>query len=140
MARKYKKMINYDVLINKRFNVFIVVIVLLFFILGIKLFSVMILDYEKNSSDLLALTSNTVTLSSSPRGRIYDRNYNIIVDNKAINTIVYKKDKSVTTEKMIELAYEVAPHLELDLSKLTLRSKREFYLAKYPDICNKKII
>lgn len=139
MARKYKKMINYDVLINKRFNVFIVVIVLLFFILGIKLFSVMILDYEKNSSDLLALTSNTVTLSSSPRGRIYDRNYNIIVDNKAINTIVYKKDKSVTTEKMIELAYEVAPHLELDLSKLTLRSKREFYLAKYPDICNKKI-
>ena len=26
MARKYKKMINYDVLINKRFNVFIVVI------------------------------------------------------------------------------------------------------------------
>lgn len=139
MARKYKKMINYDVLINKRFNVFIVVIVLLFFILGIKLFSVMILDYEKNSSDLLALTSNTVTLSSSPRGRIYDRNYNIIVDNKAINTIVYKKDKSVTTEDMIELAYEVAPHLELDLSKLTLRSKREFYLAKYPDICNKKI-
>lgn len=139
MARKYKKMINYDVLINKRFNVFIVIIVLLFFILGIKLFSVMILDYEKNSSDLLALTSNTVTLSSSPRGRIYDRNYNIIVDNKAINTIVYKKDKSVTTEDMIELAYEVAPHLELDLSKLTLRSKREFYLAKYPDICNKKI-
>ena len=139
MARKYKKNINYDVLVNKRFNVFIVVIVLLFFVLGIKLFSVMVLDYEKNSSDLLALTSNHVTLNSSPRGRIYDRNYNIIVDNKAINTIVYKKDKGVTNEEMISLAYEVAPHLELDLSKLTLRSKREFYLAKYPDICNKKI-
>lgn len=139
MARKYKKNINYDVLINKRFNVFIVVIVLLFFILSIKLFSVMVLDYEKNSSDLLALTSNKVTLNSSPRGRIFDRNYNIIVDNKAINTIVYKKDKDATTEEMIELAYEVAPHLELDLSKLTMRSKREFYLAKYPDVCNKKI-
>ncbi len=137
--RKYKKNINYDKVVNNRFNVFIVVIICLFCILGMKLFSVMVLDYEKNSSDLLSLTSNQVTLNSSPRGRIYDRNYNIIVDNKAINTIVYKKEKNVTNAEMIELAYEVAPHLELSVNKLTLRSKKEFYLAKYPDLCNKKI-
>lgn len=139
MKRKYKKKINYDKVINNRFNVFIVVIIGLFCILGIKLFSVMVIDYEENSASLLALTSNRVTLGSSPRGRIYDRNYNIIVDNKALNTIVYKKEKGVTTREMIELAYEVAPHLELNFSKLSVRSKKEFYLAKYPEKCNEKI-
>ena len=33
----------------------------------------------------------------------------------------------------------MAPHIELDLSRLTLRAKKEFFLAKYKDICDKKI-
>ncbi len=139
MRHKYKKNINIDKVINKRFTVLIIVIVVLFCILSIKLFSVMILDYDKNKSNLLALTSNEVTLNSAPRGRIFDRNYNIIVDNKAINTIVYKREKGITNEEVIKLAYEVAPHIELDLSRLTLRAKKEFFLAKYKDICDKKI-
>ena len=139
MKKKYIKSINYDRIINNRFNVFIVVIVCLFCILSFKLFSVMVLEEEENTSKLLSLTSNRVTLNSSPRGRIYDRNYNIIVDNKAINTIVYKKDKNITNEEMIDIAYKVVPHLELEYKRLALRNKKEFYLAKYPDKCNKKI-
>ena len=139
MKKKYIKSINYDRIINNRFNVFIVVIVCLFCILSFKLFSVMVLEDEENTSKLLSLTSNRVTLNSSPRGRIYDRNYNIIVDNKAINTIVYKKDKNITNEEMIDIAYKVVPHLELEYKRLALRNKKEFYLAKYPDKCNKKI-
>ena len=139
MGHRYNKNINYDKVVNNRFNVFIVVIICLFSILGFKLYSVMVLQEKEHTSKLLELTSNKVTLNSSPRGRIYDRNYNIIVDNKAINTIVYKKDKNVSTEEMLELAYKVSPYLELDYNKLSLRNKKEFFLAKYPDICNKKI-
>ena len=139
MRHRYNKIINYDKVVNNRFNVFIVVIICLFSILGLKLYSVMVLERKENTSKLLALTSNKVTLNSSPRGRIYDRNYNIIVDNKAINTIVYKKDKSVSNKEMIELAYKVSPYLDLDYHKLSLRNKKEFFLAKYPDICNDKI-
>ena len=139
MGHRYNKNINYDKVVNNRFNVFIVVIICLFSILGLKLYSVMVLERKENTSKLLALTSNKVTLNSSPRGRIYDRNYNIIVDNKAINTIVYKKDKSVSNKEMIELAYKVSPYLDLDYHKLSLRNKKEFFLAKYPDICNDKI-
>ena len=100
---------------------------------------VMLIDKDKYNDKLLALTNKSITLNSSPRGRIYDRNYNVIVDNKAINTIVYKKEKGTTNKEMIELAYTVSPHLNLDVSRLTLRAKKEFYLAKYPDKCKKKI-
>ncbi len=133
------KSINFDNKITGRFTFFMFIIICLFIILFIKLFFVMVVDYKKNKLGLAKLTSNYVTLGSSPRGRIYDRNYNIIVDNKAINTIVYKKEKKVSIKEMIDLAYEVAPHLKLDVTKLTLRAKKEFFLAKYPDLCNEKI-
>ena len=138
MGKKYKK-INYEKIINKRIYAFFVVIIFLFSILFLKLFMVMIVNSKEYDKKLVSLTNKNVTLSSAPRGRIYDRNYNIIVDNKAVNTIFYKKSKGTKTKDMVRLAYKVAPHLELDFSKITLRAKKEFYLAKYSEICDKKI-
>lgn len=136
---KRKKKINYEKIINKRIFVILIALISLFSVVFIKLFMVMLIDKDKYNDKLLALTNKNITLNSAPRGRIYDRNYNVIVDNKAINTIVYKKEKGTTNKEMIELAYTVSPHLNLDVSRLTLRAKKEFYLAKYPDECKKKI-
>lgn len=136
---KRKKKINYEKIINKRIFFILIALISLFSVVFIKLFMVMLIDKDKYNEKLLALTNKNITLNSAPRGRIYDRNYNVIVDNKAINTIVYKKEKGTTNKEMIELAYTVSPHLNLDVSRLTLRAKKEFYLAKYPDECKKKI-
>lgn len=136
---KRKKKINYERIINKRVFVILIALISLFSVVFIRLFMVMLIDKDKYNDKLLALTNKSITLNSSPRGRIYDRNYNVIVDNKAINIIVYKKEKGTTNKEMIELAYTVSPHLNLDVSRLTLRAKKEFYLAKYPDKCKKKI-
>lgn len=136
---KRKKKINYERIINKRVFVILIALISLFSVVFIRLFMVMLIDKDKYNDKLLSLTNKRITLNSSPRGRIYDRNYNVIVDNKAINTIVYKKEKGTTNREMIELAYTVSPHLNLDVSRLNLRAKKEFYLAKYPDKCKKKI-
>ena len=131
--------INYEVIINKRIFIFFIVIGVFSLVLFNKLFSVMIIDNKIYSEKLDSLMGKSITLNRAPRGRIYDRNYNVIVDNKAINVIVYKKEKSTTIEEMIKLAYEVSKHLELDITKFNLRAKKEFYLAKYSDACKKKI-
>lgn len=136
---KPERKINYNQITSKRFVVFLVVVLLLFGILGIKLYTVMIVDAKDYKENLEELSYTTVEGTSAPRGRILDRNYNVIVDNKAVKSITYKKDKDISTSRMIELAYEVSPHLDLSYSSLTERSKREFYLAKYPDQCNEKI-
>ena len=136
---KKEKKVNYNQIISRRFIVFLVVVLLLFGIVGVKLYTVMVVDHDKYTEELADLSYTTVEGTSTPRGRIYDRNYNIIVDNKAVKSITYKKDKGVTTSDMIRLAYEVAPHLDLSYASLTDRAKREFYLALHPKICNKKI-
>ena len=136
---KAVKKINYNQIVSRRFIVFLVVLLLAFGVLGIKLYTVMVVDAKDYNEQLEELSYTTVEGTSAPRGRILDRNYNVIVDNKAVKSITFKKDKDMSTSRMIELAYEVAPHLELSYSSLTDRSKREFYLAKYKDLCDKKI-
>ncbi|HIR48520.1 MAG TPA: penicillin-binding protein 2 [Candidatus Faecimonas gallistercoris] len=134
-----KKKVNYNQIISKRFLVFLVVLLLLFSILGIKLYFVMIANNSYYKDELKELSYTKVEGTSAPRGRIYDRNHNIIVDNKAIKSITYEKGKNTTNSEMIELAYLVSPHLELSYSSLTDRAKREFFLAKYGDLCNEKV-
>lgn len=131
--------INYEVIINKRIFIFFILIGVFSLVLFSKLFSVMVVDKKIYSEKLDSLVGKSITLNRAPRGRIYDRNYNVIVDNKAINVIVYKREKGTTIEEMIKLAYEVSKHLELDITKFNLRAKKEFYLAKYSDACKKKI-
>ena len=115
------------------------VVALLFIILFVKLYIVMIVDSSKYKKKLDKLSYNTVEGSSAPRGRIYDRNHNILVDNIAVKTIYYTKSKKVSSSEEVELAYKVSPHLNLDLSKLTSRAKREFYVEVHPKIAKSKI-
>ena len=111
---KRKKKIDIDKIINFRFTLFLILIILLFAILFLKITSVMVVDKKEYSQKLKKITFTEVSGSSSPRGRIYDRNYNIIVDNKAVKTVVYKKEKGTSDLEMIEVATKVDTHLELD--------------------------
>ena len=52
----------------------------LFTVVVIKITNVMLFEEEAYESTLKKLTYTQVSGTSSPRGRIYDRNYNIIVD------------------------------------------------------------
>lgn len=128
-----------DEIEQRRIVVILFVVALLFIILFVKLYVVMIVDSSKYKKKLDKLSYNTVEGSSAPRGRIYDRNHNILVDNIAVKTIYYTKSKKVSSSEEVKLAYKVSPHLNLDLSKLTSRAKREFYVEIHPKIAKSKI-
>ena len=134
-----KKHVNYDKIISARFTLFLVVILLLFSIVFIKVVDVMIINKKDYSHQLALLDYKTVYGTSSPRGRIYDRNYNIIVDNKSLKTITYRKPKGVTNTDMLEVAERLLPHIDLDYSKLTDRAKREYYFFKNEKLCDKLV-
>ena len=128
-----------DEIEQRRIVSILFVVALLFIILFVKLYVVMIIDSSKYKKKLDKLSYNTVEGSSAPRGRIYDRNHNILVDNIAVKTIYYTKSKKVSSSEEVKLAYKVSPHLNLDLSKLTSRAKREFYVEIHPKIAKSKI-
>lgn len=138
MSKKTKK-INYDKIISARFTLFLVVILLLFSAVIIKIVDVMVVKKDEYTNKLNVLDYRTVYGTSSPRGRIYDRNYNIIVDNKSLKTITYRKQKGVSNLDMIRVAKELIPHIELDYNKLTNRAKREYYYVTHMDLCDKLV-
>ena len=134
-----KKQKNMDFIIKNRFNILLSIIVRFFVIITIKITNVMLFEEDVYDSSLERLTLTRVTGTSTPRGRIYDRNYHILVDNKSLKTITYQKSKSTTNQEMIEVANEIAPHLGLNFSKVTDRNKREYFCAKNKEVCNRLV-
>ncbi len=124
---------------KKRFIFLGAILIVLFLIIIFRLYQVMLREQSKYEEELTTLATQIVEGPSSPRGRILDRNGKVIVDNKAVKTIYYKKDKNRTTEEEIELAYKVVEHLNLSYDKVTERNKREFFVAKNNDILDDRI-
>ena len=136
MKRKRRKKVNYEKIIKRRFLGFFIGIIILFSIVLWKLGEVMLVKEKDYQKDLAILTHAKVYGTSSPRGRIYDRNYNILVDNKSLKTITYQKKKGVSALEMIEVARKIAPHLDLDYQRLTTRSKKEYFFALNREYCD----
>lgn len=125
--------------LNKKLNILEIVIILLFLLLAYFLFKTIYLKEDFYKEKLNSLTNVIVYGESAPRGRIYDRNYNLLVDNIAVPIIYYKKVDKITKQEEIELIYEVIDKLELEYDKLKIRNLKEFYLVLYPNKGNEKI-
>ena len=133
-SNKYLKEI-----MEKRFNIIIFVICFLYFIIVGRLFYLQVINNDEYNEKLAYSTEKTIESSSAPRGRIYDRNYNLLVDNEAIKTIYYKKQNGITTKEEIELAYLMAENIELDYSKVNDTRLKNFYYKSHYDESRAKI-
>ena len=126
-------------IINKKINIYLIITTILFMILIIRLFFVMIVKNKNYKEKLKVLSYDNVEKDNAPRGRIYDRNYNIIVDNISVNSIYYKKQRNITKKEEILLSDEVSKHINLDMNNITDEIRKEYFAVKYEDIVNKKI-
>ena len=124
---------------KKRFFFLGSVLVVLFLVITLRLYQVMLREQSYYEDELTTLATTIVEGPSSPRGRILDRNGKVIVDNKAVKTIYYNKDKSRGTKEEIDLAYKVSSHLSLDYDKVSDRNKREFFVAQHEDDMDDRI-
>ena len=125
--------------INKRISVIEIIVFIVFIILTFNLLKIILFNGKMYKQILTNLTNVYVYGDSAPRGRIYDRNYNLLVDNEGVNVIYYKKNSNVTALEEIELAYSVIDHIDLDYNRLRNRNLREFYLVLYQEECSRKI-
>ncbi len=126
-------------MIEGRYLMITVVIVLSFIAIGAKLFWIQIMDEDEYQEQLVIATEKTIDSTSSPRGRIYDRNHKLLVDNEAIKTIYYKKPNGVKTKDEIELAKRVALLIDVDYSKITDNIKKEYWYVMNKDKAKKRI-
>ena len=116
-----------------------IVILILFVVIYSRLFQLQVLETKEYKEILARSVEKTIEGTSAPRGRIYDRNYNLIVDNQAVNTIYYKKKSCVTTEEELNLAYKVANMIDIDYEKLTTYNFKNFWYINNTKEAKKKI-
>lgn len=125
--------------INKRIIILSLIAAIFLLLIIIKLISLTIFQSSKYQILLEEKSETIIEGPSSPRGRIYDRNYNILVDNEIIPIIYYRKPNKITSSEEIEMAYQLINHIEIDETKLPTRNLKEFYEIKYQEEVSKKI-
>ena len=143
--KKYKKIYNLSIknkdikeTVEKRYNILIIVICVIMIFLSVNLFIIQVVKHEFYVEKVEKLSQNIVTSTSTPRGRIYDRNGKIIVDNEAVKVIYYKKPSGITTKEEIELSYKVADMISLDY-KLSEKELKKFWILNNKEEANKLI-
>lgn len=110
------------------------------------LFSVLIfrlgyLQIVKSEDYVRALerTEEIAVNTSVPRGRIFDREGRILVDNEPQNAITYTKTTSTTSKEMLDIAEELALLIEQDTKRITMGDKRDFWILKNSEAAAEKV-
>lgn len=128
--RKYRSLKE---ITTSRYNILIGIITFMILLIFVNLFFLQIIQKEYYVERVNTITKNIIEGSTAPRGRIYDRNHEIIVDNKPVKVIYYKKTSGVTTKEEIELAYKVANMIDVDFRLLTKSDLKNFWLKNNPN-------
>ena len=130
---------NLEAIISKRFNILIILVIILNITLLISLYSVQIVNHTYYLEKENSLNKQIVSGETAPRGRIYDRNHRLIVDNIPIKTITYKKLSGVSQSEEISLAYKLASILELNIDNIDDNILKEFWIINNKEEANDKI-
>ena len=123
-------------IMKKKIKFLKILVYSVFMVITIRLFYIQIIDNQYYIEKLSNKTNKIVYEDTSLRGRIYDKNNNLLVDNGLILTIVYQKEENVDE---VKLAYEISSKIDLDYSKLTNSFIKDFYILTNGDEINRRL-
>jgi cell division protein FtsI/penicillin-binding protein 2 len=121
-----------------RMNLLFFAVFLLFSLLVLRLGVVQIVNGQSYQKEV-ERTEDVVVDTGVPRGKIYDRYGNVIVDNVPLNAITYTRTQSTKTEEMIDVATKLAELIEKDTKSVTERDKKDFWILKNPEKAKEKV-
>ncbi|WP_406566395.1 penicillin-binding transpeptidase domain-containing protein [Jeotgalibacillus aurantiacus] len=119
-------------------NILFFAVFVMFSMLILRLGVLQIVNGEDFSRQL-ERTEEVVVNSSVPRGKIFDRNGKVIVDNKPVNAITYTKTQQTEQEEMLMVAERLAGMIEMDTDSITLRDKQDFWIRENEERAKAKI-
>lgn len=121
-----------------RVNMLFFIVFVLFSILIFRLGVVQIVqgeDYERKIERTENVTANT----SVPRGIIYDRNGQPVVENRSKYAITYTRSKNAGPKEMLKTAKKLAALIHMDTDKVTERDKKDYWIMTHPKEAKQKI-
>ncbi|MBH9965183.1 penicillin-binding protein 2 [Bacillus sp. V3] len=96
-----------------------------------------------NGNDYLKEVERTENVKanngSPPRGKIYDRYRNVIVDNIPMNAITYTRTQSTKPDEMLKVARKLAELIKMNTEKITDRDRQDYWLLTHPEEAEKLV-
>ena len=126
---KVNKAVGIKKTINKRISILSFIVCFSFLIILIFTFRIIIFEHDYYSIKLSKMTSNVYESKTAPRGRIYDRNHKLLVDNKKVAALYYFKPNKITESEEVKLAKDISFLVSLDISKVNERMMKDYYLV-----------
>ncbi|MGE7764509.1 peptidoglycan D,D-transpeptidase FtsI family protein [Peribacillus sp. NPDC096540] len=121
-----------------RLNILFFLVFVLFSALILRLGVVQIVygdDYRREIERTEEVTVN----NSVPRGKMYDRNLKLMVDNQPLDAITYTRKQGTKQKEMVETAEKLAKLIDKETDKVTDRDKKDFWILNNPELAEKKI-
>ncbi|WP_234969380.1 penicillin-binding transpeptidase domain-containing protein [Bacillus massilinigeriensis] len=118
---------------------------MLFFIVFV-LFSMLVLRlgivqivYGEDFKREIERTEDVTVNNPVPRGKMYDRNKKVIVDNIPNDAITYTRSQTTKAEDMLKVAEKLASMIEMDTEKVRERDKKDYWILRHSKEAEKKI-
>lgn len=119
-------------------NIILTVVFVLFTVLVFRLAFVQLNEGEMYEKKLNSTNVKEVRYHL-PRGKIYDRNNQVIVDNEASNIIVYTKKGNETDQELLEVATKLSAYISIKTDKITERDMKDYWIVTRPKKALKKL-
>ena len=100
---------------------------MIFCLLVIRFINIRVVNHDYYLTLYSRSTQKVISNFTAPRGRILDTNGNVIVDNKKVPIIIYRKIDNISKEEEIDLAYKLTRVLNLT-KEAEEDLLKEFYL------------
>lgn len=115
-------------LLYSRLNILFIIVFLLFSILIIRLGKIQIVQGEEYRAESQK-TTIIVYSWNTPRGKIYDRNGSVLVENEPIYTLTYTNPSNEDTQQArLQLAKKLAGIIDVSIEKVTERDKKDYWI------------
>ncbi|HEY4602648.1 MAG TPA: penicillin-binding protein 2 [Cerasibacillus sp.] len=133
-----------------RLNILFFIVFLLFSVLILQLGVVQILNGEAYQKEI-DRTIKDRTKIPVPRGKIYDRNQTLIVDNKSLYSITYTPPKGVQARDRLKVAKELSKYITMydandpedkkkKIKTITERDRKEYWFLLGKNKKNEKLV
>lgn len=121
-----------------RMNLLFFAVFLLFSLLVLRLGLVQIVNGESYKKEV-ERTEDVVVNTGVPRGKMYDRYGNVIVDNVPLNAITYTRANNTKVEEMLEVAERLSDFIQKDTKEVTERDKKDYWILNNKEEADKKV-
>ncbi|WJP99528.1 penicillin-binding protein 2 [Geobacillus stearothermophilus] len=123
-----------------RLNILFFFVFLLFSALILRLGVVQIVygeDYRRE----VERTQDEIVRTPVPRGKIYDRFGQVIVDNTPQKAITYTRSKTTQPEEILDVARKLAQYIDIPDAeeKVTERDMKDYWILTHPEEAKKKV-